>query len=87
MQCRTPAATPHLLSETPGVKDVFISAPNLGTAMHGDKVVARIMHEGREQHAGAREARVIKILERKNTTIVGTLQTSKKFFYVIPDDP
>jgi len=77
----------HLLSETPGVKDVFISAPNLGTAMHGDKVVARLMHEGREQRAGAREARVIKILERANTTVVGTLQTSKNFFYVIPDDP
>jgi len=77
----------HLLSETPGIKDVFISAPNLGTAMNGDKVVARIMHEGREQRAGAREARVIKILERANSTIVGTLQTSKKFFYVIPDDP
>jgi ribonuclease R len=77
----------HLLSETPGVKDVFISAPNLGTAMHGDKVVARLMHEGREQRAGAREARVVRILERANTTIVGTFQTSKKFSYVIPDDP
>src|SRR5436190_21935384 len=36
----------HLLSETAGVKDIFISAPNLGTAMHGDKAVARLMHEG-----------------------------------------
>jgi ribonuclease R len=77
----------HLLSETPGIKDVFISAPNLGTAMHSDKVVARLMHEGREQRPGTREARVIKILERANTTVVGTLQTSKNFFYVIPDDP
>jgi len=76
----------HLLSETPGQKDVFISAPNIGTAMNGDKVVARIMHEGRQQRGDAREARVIKILERANTTIVGTLQSSKKFFYVIPDD-
>jgi len=76
----------HLLSETPGQKDVFISAPNIGTAMNGDKVVARIMHEGRQQRGDAREARVIKILERANTTIVGTLQSSKNFFYVIPDD-
>lgn len=77
----------HLLSETPGVKDIFISAPNLGTAMHSDKVVARVMHEGREQRGGAREGRVIKILERANSTVVGTLQSSKNFFYVIPDDP
>ncbi len=76
----------HLLSETAGIKDVFISAPNIGTAMNGDKVVARIMHEGRQQRGDAQEARVIKILERANSTIVGTLQSSKNFFYVIPDD-
>lgn len=76
----------HLLSETAGIKDVFISAPNIGTAMNGDKVVARIMHEGRQQRGTAQEARIIKILERANTTIVGTLQSSKNFFYVIPDD-
>jgi ribonuclease R len=44
------------------------------------------MHEGRQQRGDAQEARVIKILERANTTIVGTLQMSKNFFYVIPDD-
>jgi len=76
----------HLLSETPGIKDVFISAINIGTAMNGDKVVARLMHEGRQQRGDAQEARVIKILERANSTIVGTLQCSKNFFYVIPDD-
>lgn len=76
----------HLLSSTPGMKDIFISAPNLGTAMHGDKVTARVMHEGRQQRPGTQEGRVIKILERVNTTVVGTLQCTKKFFYVIPDD-
>lgn len=76
----------HLLSSTPGKKDIFISAVNLGTAMHGDKVVARVMHEGRQQRPGAEEGRVVKILERVNTTVVGTLQSTKKFFFVVPDD-
>ncbi len=76
----------HLLSTTAGKKDMFISASNIGTAMHGDKVVARLEHGGRQQRAGTVEGRVIKILERANTTIVGTLQCTKKFFYVIPDD-
>ena len=76
----------HLLSSTPGMKDIFISAVNLGTAMHGDKVTARVMHEGRQQRAGAVEGRVVKILERVNKTVVGTLQSTKKFYYVIPDD-
>ena len=76
----------HLLSSTPGMKDIFISAVNLGTAMHGDKVTARVMHEGHQQRAGAVEGRVVKILERVNKTVVGTLQSTKKFYYVIPDD-
>jgi ribonuclease R len=78
----------HLVSEAGGQRDVFVSAVNLGTAMNGDRVVARLIHEGREQKKDAqREARVIKILERANTSVVGTLKASKNFFYVIPDDP
>ena len=78
----------HLVSEAGGQRDVFVSAVNLGTAMNGDRVVARLMHEGREQRKDAQsEARVIRILERANTTVVGILKASKNFFYVIPDDP
>src|SRR4051812_34019825 len=43
----------HLLNETKGAPDIFISAPNMGTAMHGDKVVVRVMHEGLEQRGNA----------------------------------
>jgi ribonuclease R len=34
-----------------------------------------------------REGKVIRILTRANETIVGTLQRSKNFFYVVADDP
>jgi len=77
--------------EKPGEQDLFIAAENTGTAMHGDKVVARISRD--ERHSGARtgrnrtEGRVIRILERAHDSIVGTLQQSKNFFYVVPDDP
>ena len=59
----------HLLNERRDQPDIFISATNTGTAMHGDKVVARLMHEGREQRGGAGaklEGRVIRILDRAN---------------------
>lgn len=81
--------TAHVINEKRGQPDVFISEPNMGTAMHGDKVVVRIMHEGREQQrlGDRKEGRVVRILERAHDTIVGTLQQTKKFFYVIPDDP
>ena len=57
--------------------------------MHGDRVVARISPPdapyGRIK--GRREGRVIRILERAHDTIVGTLQHSRNFYYVVPDDP
>jgi ribonuclease R len=59
--------------------------------MHGDKVVARITRDVPYARAkGGRdraEGRVIRILERAHDTIVGTLEQSKNFFYVVPDDP
>jgi ribonuclease R len=75
-----------------GLGDVYVSAENTSTAMHRDKVVGRIIREevpqlrsGRQR--ARRQGKVIKILERANKQIVGTLQQSKKFFYVVPDDP
>jgi ribonuclease R len=83
-----PAGYGFLISEKAGQSDVFIAAENVGTAMHGDRVVARISPEppaGRIK--GRREGRVIRILERAHDTIVGTLQRSRNFYYVVPDDP
>jgi ribonuclease R len=77
--------------EKPGEQDLFIAAENTGTAMHGDRVVARITRD--EPYARARsgqgraEGRVIRVLERAHDSLVGTLEQSKNFFYVVPDDP
>jgi ribonuclease R len=77
-----------LTSEKPGEPDTFISAENIGIAMHGDRVVARISRdEPYRRIKGRREGRVIRILERAHDTIVGTLQRSRNFYYVVPDDP
>ena len=86
----------HLISERPGQPDLYIASENTWTAMNGDRVVARIIHEGiaeidrfRRRPPGVerREGRVIRILKRASDTMVGTLQRTKKFHYVIPDDP
>ena len=77
-----------LISEKPGEPDIFIAAENTGTAMHGDRVVARISREAPYRRTKGRpEGRVIRILKRAHATIVGTLQHSRNFYYVIPDDP
>jgi ribonuclease R len=80
-----------LITETPGEPDIFIAAENTGTAMHGDRVVARITRDEAYPRAkdrrGRREGRVIRILERARDTVVGTLEHSRNFYYVVPDDP
>jgi ribonuclease R len=68
---------------------IFVSLENAGVAMNGDRVVARLIHDGHRQRPdpqGRPAAQVIRILERANETIVGTLQSSKRFTYVVPDD-
>src|SRR5213076_247526 len=77
-----------LITEKPGETDIFVAAENTGTAMHGDRVVARITRDpAYARTKGRREGRVIRILERAHDTIVGTLQHSRNFYYVVPDDP
>jgi len=80
-----------LTTETPGQADIFIAAENTGTAMHGDRVVARITRDAvprrPKDRQGRSEGRVIRILERARNTVVGTLQHSRNFYYVVPDDP
>ena len=83
-----PAGYGFLSPETSGEPDVFIAAENIGTAMHGDRVVARVLRDTpSDRIKGRREGRVIRILERAHDTIVGTLQRSRNFHYVVPDDP
>ena len=86
----------HVLGEKAGQPDLFVSAENTFTAMHGDRVVARLITErpsegewklGRPAKPPRREGRVIRILERANETIVGTLQRSRNFYFVVADDP
>jgi ribonuclease R len=79
-----------LVPEKAGEPDIFIAAENTGTAMNGDRVVARINRDVPDRRAKDRhrsEGRVIRILERARDTIVGTLQHSRNFYYVVPDDP
>jgi len=79
-----------LAQEKTGEPDIFIAAENTGTAMNGDRVVVRISRDlppRRAKDRNRQEGRVIRILERARDTIVGTLQHSKNFYYVVSDDP
>ena len=81
----------HVLAEEEGGKDLFISADHLGTALHGDRVVARLIRDTRDQGRVRRdrraEGKILRIVERADAPIVGTLQRTKNFFHVLADDP
>lgn len=79
-----------LQPDDPGLKEIMIPEDATSTALHEDRVLVRrdvrakgLRPERLEQETGA----VIRILERKRTQIVGTLQRGRQFLYVIPDDP
>lgn len=66
-------------------EDFFVSETNCGTAMHGDMVRITMIHAGGMDGARA-EAKVVRVLERKNTEVVGSYQAGGKYGFVIPDN-
>ena len=88
-----PNGNARLVDESGKGPELRVSASNLGVAMHRDRVVARLVKEARgdrrggEEAALPQEAKVLRILERANKTVVGTLQQTRGFFHVVPDDP
>ena len=63
--------------------DVFVSAKNLRTALHGDTVKVLLY----AKRKGARpEGEVVEIIERWRTSFVGTVELMPNFAFLIPDN-
>ena len=70
------------------LKEIAIPESATGTALHEDRVlVRRDVRRANFRADDPETGTVVRILERQRTQIVGTLQQSKQFLYVIPDDP
>ena len=67
-----------IISEKPGEKDIFIPVRATLGAMDNDRVVARI------ENPAKRGGRIIRILERSHTRVVGTFEASRTGLYVRP---
>ncbi|HEX7090154.1 MAG TPA: ribonuclease R [Longimicrobiales bacterium] len=67
-----------------GGADLYIPVEGLGSAVDGDRVIARIEKKRRGQR---REGRIIRVLERGRESIVGTYHPARNFGFVTPDDP
>ena len=79
-----------LQPDDPGLKEIMVPEDATSTALHEDRVLVRrdVRARGlRPERPTQETGTVIRILERRRTQIVGTLQRGRKFLYVIPDDP
>jgi len=67
-----------------GGDDIFLSHRQMRAAMHGDRVAVRV--QGRDRR-GRPEGRLIDILERNTSEIVGRFVVEKGIQMVVPDNP
>ena len=65
-------------------EDVFISPKHLGGALNGDKVEIIILTPKNKDRRS--EGKVVKILEREKSEVVGIFQKNRNFGFVVPDD-
>jgi ribonuclease R len=63
--------------------DIFIPPPEIGTAMHGDRVLVEL---GTIRQDGRAEGRILKVTERKQETVVGVFHYGGRHNYVSPMD-
>ena len=92
---------PDVTPEKGSTEPIEIDAADTGVSMHGDQVVIRLYDEiNRPQrnprakgkprpllYPDRKRGRVIRIQKRARDTVVGNLQKTRFFYYVVPDDP
>jgi len=71
-----------------GSEEIFIPPRYRAMAVHGDTVEVSLFAPSTKQleRGRLREGEVVKILQRGRVDVVGTLERSRHFFIVIPDD-
>jgi ribonuclease R len=76
-----------LVPVDPAEPDFYIAGEDTATAFHGDLVLARLKEQrGGRQRDSRLRGEVVKVLQRKRRQIVGTLNRTPMFFYVVPDE-
>ena len=65
-------------------EEIYISSENVKNALNGDTVLVKIMQQ--EIGNKNKEGKIIKIIKRNITKVVGTFNDSRNFGFVIPDD-
>ena len=73
-----------VIPEEEGMVDIFIPGSAMNGAVHGDKVLAKIVVS--EKEGKKCEGEIARILERAQKEVIGIYEDSKNFGFVIPED-
>jgi ribonuclease R len=82
LQCH-PNGFGFVVPEKADGPDLFIGRRGMMEAMHGDRVVARIESTKPD---GRREGRIIRVLERGMSRIVGRFESGREFGFIVPTE-
>lgn len=64
-------------------EDIFVSERNMGLALHRDRVRVRLFAQSSGRSP---EGKVVEVLARARTNIVGTYKRGRKYGFVVPDE-
>jgi ribonuclease R len=67
--------------------DIMVPEEDLETALPGDIVLVRLVHDKARTEIAQRRGKVVKVVERVRRDIVGTLASTGHFLHVVPLDP
>lgn len=65
-------------------RDIYIAKEDMNSAMNKDIVLVKIKKDQKDKKP---EGKVLKIIKRGEEKVIGVLQASKDYGFVIPDDP
>lgn len=70
-------------------EQIYIDKKYYGTALNGDTVDVGIFAVKKKQNDSSevKEGEVLHVVHRAQTEFIGTLERSKNFYFVLPDDP
>ena len=81
--CKNRKGFGFLRPDDKNTDDIFISAENSAFAMNKDKVLVKVI---KEKSGASLEGKVVKIVSRSNTCVVGTIHINRRIVFLIPDD-
>ncbi len=75
----------YLLPDQKDIEDVFIAANHTHRTLNGDRV--KVLLFPRRGSVGKLEGQVVEILQRNKNYIVGIVERSGSYYFLVPDNP